>query len=110
MVRITDVDENGRSIKLADGIISAKYREGFSEPKYLEKDEVYKINIVTTKISNTFKKGHKIRFTVTSSAKNFIFPNSNTKDGYNSEVVVIANNKVHHGGKYPSKIVVRKEK
>lgn len=110
MVRITDVDENGRSIKLADGIISAKYREGFSKPKYLEKDEVYKINIVTTKISNTFKKGHKIRFTVTSSAKNFIFPNSNTKDGYNSEVVVIANNKVHHGGKYPSKIVVRKEK
>lgn len=109
VVRVTDVDENGKSIKLADGLISAKYRDGFSQPKYLEKDEVYKINILTTKISNTFKKGHKIRFTVTSSAKNFIFPNSNTKDGYNSEVTVIANNKVHHGRKYPSKIVVRKE-
>lgn len=109
MVRITDVDENGTSIKLADGIISAKYRNSFEKAEYLEKDEVYKINILTTKISNTFKKGHKIRFTVTSSAKNFVFPNSNTKDGFNSTETVIANNKVHHGGRYPSRIVVRKE-
>ena len=109
MVRITDVDEKGTSIKLADGIISAKYRNSFEKAEYLEKDEVYKINILTTKISNTFKKGHKIRFTVTSSAKNFVFPNSNTKDGFNSTETVIANNKIHHGGKYPSKIVVRQE-
>ena len=109
MVRITDVDENGKSIKLADGIISAKYRNSFEKAEYLEKDKVYKINILTTKISNTFKKGHKIRFTVTSSAKNFVFPNSNTKDGFNSTEIVIANNKIHHGGQYPSKIIVKQE-
>ncbi|MGN1033469.1 MAG: CocE/NonD family hydrolase C-terminal non-catalytic domain-containing protein, partial [Intestinibacter sp.] len=109
MVRITDVDENGKSIKLADGIISAKYRNSFEKAEYLEKDNVYKINILTTKISNTFKKGHKIRFTVTSSAKNFVFPNSNRKDGFNSTETVIANNKIHHGGQYPSKIIVKQE-
>lgn len=109
MVRITDVDKNGKSIKLADGIISAKYRNSFDKAEYLEKDKVYKINILTTKISNTFKKGHKIRFTVTSSAKNFVFPNSNTKDSFNSVETVIANNKIHHGGQYPSRIIVKQE-
>src|SRR5699024_498734 len=29
VVRVTDVDENGRSIKLADGLLSARYRNGF---------------------------------------------------------------------------------
>ena len=110
VIRILDVNENGKSIKLADGVISAKYRDGFSKPKYLKQDEVYKINIVTTKISNTFKKGHKIRFTITSSAKNFIFPNSNTKEGYNSDTTVIANNKVYFGGIYNSENSCKKRK
>ena len=29
VIRILDVNENGKSIKLADGVISAKYRDGF---------------------------------------------------------------------------------
>ena len=109
VVRVTDVDENGKSIKLADGILSAKYRNGFEQPEFMEEGNVYKLNILTTKISNTFKKGHRIRVTITSSAKNFIFPNSNTKDGFNSETYVVANNKVHHGGRYSSKVTIRKE-
>lgn len=110
IVRVTDVDENGKSIKLADGILGAKYRNSFERPEFMEEGKVYKLNILTTKISNTFKKGHRIRVTITSSAKNFMFPNSNTKDGFNSETYVIANNKIHHGGIYPSKVTVRKEK
>ena len=95
MVRLTDVDENGRSIKLADGILSA--------------GEVVPLTILTTKISNCFKKGHRIRVTITSSAKNFVFPNSNTKDGFNSQTTVVAHNTIFHGGQYPSKITVRME-
>lgn len=109
MVRLTDVDENGRSIKLADGILSARYRNGFEKSEFLQKDEIVCVKIRTTKISNCFKKGHRIRFTITSSAKNFVFPNSNTKDGYHSETTVVANNKVHHGGVNASKITVRLE-
>lgn len=83
--RLLDVDENGKSVKLADGVISAKYREGFERPVYMEAGNIYEIPLRTTKISNTFLPGHRIRFTVTSSAKNFIFPNSNTEKGFNSE-------------------------
>ena len=110
VVRVTDVDENGRSMKLADGVRGAKYRNGFEKPEYLKPGEVYEIPIRTTKISNCFLPGHKMRVTVTSSAKNFIFPNSNTEKGFNSEEIRVANVTVHRSGKYPSHIVVRQEK
>ena len=55
------------------------------------------------------KRGHRIRVTVTSGAENFIFPNSNTEDGYNSETVVTAHNRVYHGGEHASRLLVRVE-
>lgn len=109
IVRITDVDENGRSVKLADGILGARYRNGFTKSEMMKAGEVYRLNITTTKISHLFRQGHQLRFTVTSSAKNFVFPNSNTEKGYNSPVVQVAHNSVHHGGRYASKVVARVE-
>jgi len=109
MVRVTDVDENGRSMKLADGVISAKYRSQFSQPEFLEPGRVYPVKIRTTKLSHTFLKGHKLRVTVTSSAKNFIFPNRNTRDGFNSVECKTAHNVIHCGGEYCSKVVFRQE-
>lgn len=109
VVRITDVDENGRSIKLADGMLCAKYREGFEQPAFLQPGQVYPLQIRTTKLSNRFFAGHRMRVTVTSSAKNFTFPNSNTQNGYNSVEVVVANNTVHCGGAHASHIVFTAE-
>lgn len=106
VVRLTDVSEHGTSVKLADGVISAKYRNGFETPQYMVPGCIYEVKIRTTKISNTFKKGHRLRFTVTSSAKNFIFPNSNTKDGFNSRITRIAHNTIHCGGSHASNIVL----
>ncbi len=105
-VRITDVDENGTSIKLADGVIDVKYRNGFYEPDYMEPGEVYEIRIRTTKLSAVFKAGHRLRFTVTSSAKNFMFPNSNTEAGFDSTVTRIAHNQIHCGGNFASKLIL----
>ena len=109
MVRITDVDENGKSIKLADGVIGAKYRNGFETPEYMEPGKIYEIHIRTTKISNTFLPGHRMRVMITSSAKNFIFPNSNTENGFNSEKRQKAHITVHRGGKYTSGILISVE-
>lgn len=108
-VRICDVDEYGKSYKLADGHLSARYRNGFEKSEFMEQGEIYKISILTSKISMCFAKGHHIRLTITSSAKNAIFPNSNTKDGYNSKTTMIANNHIHHGPLYPSRIIFYKE-
>ena len=110
IVRLTEVDENGRSVKYADGMLGAKYRESFETPSYMEKGKVYKLAIRTTKISKLFKAGSRIRLTVTSSAKNFAFPNSNTAEGYNSAKTVVARNTVHYGEKFPSRIILPVEK
>ena len=109
MVRITDVDENGRSMKLADGVISVRYRNQFERPEFMEPGQVYQVKIRTTKLSHTFITGHRLRVTVTSSAKNFIFPNRNTRDGFNSVTVRTADNRIHRGGAYASRVILRKE-
>lgn len=106
VVRVTDVDGSGRSIKLADGMMGAKYREGFKTPVFMEPGKTYPLLIRTTKLSNTFRKGHCIRLTITSSAKNFIFPNSNTYGGFDSAETVVARNTIHHGGAFPSKVTL----
>ncbi len=109
-VHVTKVTKDGRSIKLADGVLDVKYREGFDKEVFMEPGQVYPIHIRTTKISACFAKGEKLRFTVTSSGINFSFPNSNTKAGFNSTETQVAANSVHHGGIYPSRITLRKEK
>lgn len=110
VVRITDVDESGHSIKLADGVLGAKYRHGFEKPEYLMPGEIYEINLRTTKLSNTFQAGHRLRLTITSSAKNFIFPNSNTRDGFDSQLCQKARITVHRGGDASSSLWIPVEK
>ncbi len=109
IVRITDVDENGRSMKLADGMLCVRYRKSFEEPEFMELGVVYPVKIRTTKLSHTFKAGHKLRITITSSAKNFTFPNSNTRAGFNSVETKAAKNSIHRGGEHASHVVVRVE-
>ena len=110
VVRLTDVDVHGKSIKLADGVLCARYRNGFEKGELMEPGCIYLLSIRMSKISYCFPKGHRIRITITSSAKNYIFPNSNTADGYDSQVTVIAENTVYHGGEYPSYIELFAEK
>ena len=109
IVRITDVDENGRSMKLADGMLCVRYRNGFEVPEFMEAGVVYPVKIRTTKLSHTFKASHKLRITITSSAKNFTFPNSNTRAGFNSVETKVAKNSIHRGGAHASHVVIRVE-
>lgn len=78
VVRLTDVDEDGNSIRVSDGILRARYRNGFEDYELLVPNEVYKFEIRMSKIAYVFKKGHKLRIQVTSGAKNLSFPNCNT--------------------------------
>ena len=110
VVRICDVDEGGRSVRLADGVLSARYRDGFDRARMMEPGERYCLRIRTTKVSNCFLPGHRIRLTVTSGAKNLVFPNSNTEAGFNSTVTRVAHNRVHHGGVYLSRVEGRQER
>ena len=109
VVRITDMDREGRSMKLADGVLSVRYRNQFEHPDFMEPGQIYPVKIRTTKLSHTFCKGHCLRVTITSSAKNFIFPNRNTRDGFNSVTIKTAHNRIHRGGAHASRVMFRQE-
>ncbi|MEN1967894.1 CocE/NonD family hydrolase [Lentibacillus sp. N15] len=97
VVRLTDVDPAGNSVKLADGVLRARYRQGFDREVLLMPNEIEKYVIHTSKIANTFKKGHRIRLSITSSAKNFVFPNSNTGDDPATDVKTVkARQRIYH--------------
>ena len=95
---------------LYTSVLCAKYRNGFEQAEYLKPDQIYPVTIRTTKISNTFLPGHSLRLTVTSSGKNFIFPNSNTEDGFDSTRMEKAHITVHRGAQTPSAAVMMREK
>jgi putative CocE/NonD family hydrolase len=105
VVRLTAL-EAGRSVKLADGVLSAKYRESFESPRCLEPGVIYPLVIRTTKLSKFFAPGTQIRLTLTSGAKNLIFPNTGAPEGFAGSRLVRTRNTVYHGEQYPSRIIL----
>ncbi|QRG66613.1 CocE/NonD family hydrolase [Brevibacillus choshinensis] len=105
LVRLCDVDEEGNSIRLSDGIICARYRHSFEEPQLLVPGQVERYEIRMSKIANVFRKGHRIRVSVTSGAENFSFPNPNTGNDLATETeTIVAHQRIYHNESYPSHI------
>ncbi|MGY3778499.1 CocE/NonD family hydrolase [Isobaculum melis] len=110
VVRLCEVTPEGKSIKLADGFLGATFRESFTEPSLLTPNQVYLYEIETARISAEIQAGHALRVSITSSAANYIFPNSNTAEGFNSGINLVAEQTIYHNQQYPSKVVIPIEK
>ncbi|MFC5450852.1 CocE/NonD family hydrolase [Paenibacillus aestuarii] len=105
VVTLSDVDEAGNSIKLSNYIVRAKYRKGLDAPELLKPGQVEKYTIFMQNIAHTFRQGHRIRFTVTSSSKMVAFPNTNTGlNPYEDPKPVIVRQTVYHSSEYPSHV------
>ncbi len=57
----------GFAMNLTDGILRARYRDSWSEPKVLSPGEIAEVTVSAFPTSNLFKKGHRIRLDVSSS-------------------------------------------
>lgn len=107
VVRITDLDQAGNSIRMCDGIVRAKFRKSFIEPKLLLPGEIVRYEIPMTWISNRFEVGHRIRVEVTSGADNSIFCNTNTGLPIVDDVdKVVAEQTVYSGGDHCSRVIL----
>jgi predicted acyl esterase len=98
---------DGYAMNLADGIIRARYRNGFERAELLEPDKVYAITFTLFPTSNLFKAGHRIRVDLSSSNYPTYDPNPNTGDasmvGGRGQV---AENCIYHDAEHPSHIVL----
>lgn len=109
-ITLSDVYPDGRSINLHGldaGYLRMRYRNGFEYQELMKAGDVYKIKIGQVYTANRFKKGHRIRLTITSSKAPHYDPNPNTGREIAKETNLIpARNTVYSGEKYLSRILL----
>lgn len=107
LVRVTDLDEEGNSIRLTDRIIRAICRDSCASPKPLTPGEFVRYEIRMPFVAHTFLTGHRVRVQVTSSAANLVFPNPNTGGNLFEETEVrVAHQRVRHDREAPSHVLL----
>ncbi|MDO9765992.1 CocE/NonD family hydrolase [Glaesserella parasuis] len=98
----------GYAMNITDGILRARYRESWREPKLLKQGEIVEVTIRPFESCNIFKKGHRLRLDIAGS--NFPHfdcnPNSGEPEGFAS-VKRIATNQIHIGAQYPSVLEIQ---
>ena len=104
-IKLIDVYPDGQAYNLDETIQRVRYREGYDKEVFMEKGQVYKVDLTPMSTSNYFKKGHRIRIEISSSNFPRFARNLNTGgNNYDEKEGVVAQNKVHHSSEYPSMI------
>ena len=104
-IKLIDVHPDGTAYNLDETIQRVRYREGYEKEVFMEKGEVYKLELTPMSTSNVFKKGHRIRIEISSSNFPRFARNLNTGgNNYDESDGVIARNNIHHSSQYPSQI------
>lgn len=105
--KLVDVSPSGYAMNLCDGILRARYREGFSTPHLLEPGQVYEYTIEVGVTGNVFRRGHQIRLEISSSNfprfdRNLNTGNHPTQDAKTRQ----ARQTVEHSRAHPSHVVL----
>ena len=105
--KLIDVESEGRSWNILNGVLRARYREGMTKTVLLQPGEVYQVEISLKATGYHFRPGHRIRLHLTSSDFPLYDRNLNTGgNNFDETKWVKATNTVHHGGRYPSRLVL----
>lgn len=109
IVKVCDVYPDGRSIALINSVRRARYREGFTQERFLQRDEVARIAFDLGWLSQIFNRHHRIRVTVASTGAPYYEPNPQTGDRITSgqpDRTHVAVNRVLHNQRHASRILV----
>jgi len=103
VAKLVDVYPNDMAIFLSIGIVRARFRESYREMKLIKPGEIYEYNIEMNNIAIQFKKGHRIRLEISSSAFPYFLKNQNTGNDIGTDTEnVIARQKIYHNKDFPS--------
>ncbi|MCK5848209.1 MAG: CocE/NonD family hydrolase [Caldisericia bacterium] len=78
--KLVDVHPNGKAIQICDGVKRAEFRNSLEKPEWLNPDEIYDLVVDMWATGIKFKKGHRIRLEISSSACPKFYPHTNTKE------------------------------
>ncbi|MBI0581051.1 CocE/NonD family hydrolase [Neobacillus cucumis] len=104
--KLVDTAPDGKALILTEGIVNAKYRNGFQPEKELAGEVVeYEIDLWAT--SNVFLQGHRITLEISSSSSPHYLPNPNTgKSLVESKQTRTAKQTIFHNEQYPSHLIL----
>ena len=105
--RLVDVYPSSQSMVMAEGIIRARYRDGFEKTELLKPGEAYEYRIQLYPTSNVFLKGHRIRVDISSSNFPRFSRNLNTgEDVATGTRMQVAHQTILHTSDHPSHIIL----
>jgi hypothetical protein len=110
VVKLIDVQPDGRELLMMDGVLRALYRDGSAEPRPLTPGSRVEVRVGLGQIHHTFPAGHRLQVVVTSS--NFPRRARNTNSGHpvladdGEDDIRVATNTVHHAGDSASCLVL----
>ena len=107
MAKLLDVWPSGYAQRLCDGMVRARFRDGMERPSPIEPGRAYSYDIDCWNTSQVFKKGHRIRLEVASSAfpKYDRNPNTGAPLGQSAETKA-ADQAIYHDREHPSHLVL----
>jgi putative CocE/NonD family hydrolase len=105
--KLIDLHPGGFAQRLCDGLVRLRYRAGHEEPRPVEPDTVYEVEIVMWDTAQRFLPGHCIRLEVASSAHPKFAVNLGT-GGDETEAAhgVLAHNRLYHDPERPSRLLL----
>ncbi len=107
MLKLIDVWPDGFAERLSDGMVRARFREGMAHPALIEPGRIYKYNIDAWNTCETFKKAHRIRVEISSSAFPKYDRNPNTGEALGMTATTQpTDQKIYHDREHPSHVVL----
>ena len=105
--KLTDVQPDGTSMLVRDGLQRARYRVSLEKPTLITPGKVYKYTIKLWPTSNLFKQGHRIRLELSSSNFPMYDRNPNTGGKFGADrTTKVASQTVLHDPEHPSSITL----
>src|SRR4051812_20555829 len=86
-VLLCDVAPDGKSRKICDGILRARYRSSLEREELMQPGQVYRFEIDLVATAQSFLPGHRIRVDITSSDFPYLDRNLNTGGPFGDEAV-----------------------
>ena len=107
MGMLIDVWPEGYAQRLIDGMVRARYRGGMDKASLIEPGKVYPFTLDLWNTCQTFKKGHRIRLQIASSAFPKYDRNAQTGDNLAKATrLQKAEQKIYHDKNHPSHIIL----
>lgn len=107
MAKLVVVKPNGVAFNLVDGVIRARYRDGFEQPVLIEPGKVYKYEIDLWATSYVLSPGDRLRVDITSSNFPRLARNLNTGAEFaKTSAMQVAHQTIHMSSERASRVVL----